>query len=171
MKPKVITQSRVSIYFAAFFYTGFVIILFPSLLVWKINPEAFRIVDLVFLMCLAVGLYCIARLFYNMSDTIYVVSEFGITRVLHGKVKTELPWDEIAYIYMRSNCNYPSQEGFILAKARIENPFKTRWIRRLEKAEPNCVGWFSYSKQAEDALREYAPDKIVDLSPKCGPVY
>ena len=172
MKPRVLTQYRVSIYAAAFFYTGFVIMAVPSLLeLTNLKPEEFRIRELIFIACLLVGTLWMARLFYRIADTIYVLSEYGIMVLVHGKIKKEFAWDDVAYIYLRKNCRYPSMEGFILAKDTIEDPFKTRWVRSLEKAEPNCLGWLGYSKEAEAALQEFAPEKIVDKSFKPGPIF
>ena len=91
--------------------------------------------------------------------------------MVYGKIKKEFAWDEVAYIYLCKDCLYPSMEGFILAKDTIENPFKTRWVRSLEKAEPNCLGCLSYSKEAEAAFQVFAPEKIVDRSEKPGPTY
>ncbi len=72
---------------------------------------------------------------------------------------------------MRKNCNYPSEEAFLITSGAIEDPFKTRWVKSVEKAEPNCLGWLRYSKQAEAAFQEFAPEKLVDKSVKPGPIY
>ena len=172
MKPQAFKQTPAYIYLAVFFYTGFALMLFSSLLQWKnLKPEAFRIVDLVGMLCLLVGLFCTARFFYHGAGTVFVLSKYGILVLVHGKIKKEFTWDEVAYIYLRKDCLYPSMEGFILAKDTIEDPFKTRWVKRLEKAEPNCLGWLSYSKAAEAAFQVFAPEKIVDRSEKPGPIY